>query len=327
MITDVDGKTYTMDEWDAMIEERRTAALALYEQRQAMFKEPPMNPEIMIIGDTHGDLAEYLRLIDVAEAQGVTKIFQAGDCGLFPAFQGYAEWLDTIQRRSEKANIQNFWIRGNHDDPDEWEYHCRFPNRTGWGQIRSRIMLAPRVHYFKHNGVKFLGVGGAVSIDKQWRLQNEKKPNTLWWPDEIISEEDILKVDDRHIDVLITHECSNRTPWQGRLKPDLESQMNRQRLDRILTLATPDWHFHGHMHTQYEWMNRVISHDVNTGTDKASWTKTIGLECNPDAMWQQGANYNNTYNWGIFDTNTKTWRWKGRFNEGASFDDPIYDTV
>ncbi len=311
MIRDVDGREYTMDEWDAKEKERRDAGLRRLQQRLE-FKEVPMNPEIMIIGDTHGDLPEYLRLLDVAAKQGVTKIFQAGDCGVFPAFPGYAEWLDAIQAKSAKLRIQNYWIRGNHDDPAEFDHFTRYPNKNGWGPIRSNIFLAPRVHYFKHNGVKFLGVGGAVSIDKAHRINRERKPLTEWWPDEIISPEDVEAVEDRHVDVLITHECSDRTPWLGRIKPDLESQMNRQRLDEILRKVRPDWHFHGHMHTRYEWMNPVIANDERT------WTQTIGLECNPEAMWQQGAGHHNTFNWGIFDTNTMEWRWKGMFADSVT---------
>lgn len=261
-----------------------------------------MNPEIMVIGDTHGNLADYRRLVEKAGELGINKIFQAGDCGLFPALPQYIGWLDDIQRISEKHNVQNYWIRGNHDDPDEWERTVhKWPSKTGWGTLRSRIFLAPRVHYFKLNNARFLGVGGAVSIDKQYRLSSERKPNTLWWPNEAISVADVDAVENRHIDVLISHECSNYTHFRGRMKSDPDSESNRQRLDEIIRRATPDVHFHGHMHTKYDWENYLVHGGAHS-------TQTYGLECSPEDMYhgpvQDG-------HWGIFNTDTFEWAWEG----------------
>jgi predicted phosphodiesterase len=303
---ELDWNGWTDEVWDIHVKQQKDLAMLIgmpFEKPERPVQEVT-NPEVMIIGDTHGNLNEYMKLLKIAKREGVTKIFQAGDCGLFPSFHGYTQWLDAIQAMSAEYGIKNYWIRGNHDDPDEWQHVIdRYSTNNGWGTLRSTIFLAPRVHYFKHNGVRFLGVGGAVSIDKASRLARESKPNTQWWPNEIISVEDVDAVERRHIDVLITHECSNYTHFRGRMKNDPDSESNRRRLDEVLKRSTPDWHFHGHMHTMYDWENYMV-HEMNHSTH------TIGLECNQDAMW---GDYTGN-NWGIFDTNTLTWRWQGKFN-------------
>ena len=263
-----------------------------------------MNPKIMCYGDTHGDTKEHLRLIGIAADFGIQKMYQMGDCGFFTAFRDTWIGIERVQTVLANANITDHWVRGNHDDPDEWDHICnKYPrSKHGWGVLRENIFLAPRVHYFKHNKRRFLAVGGAVSIDKAYRLSAERAPGTLWWPNEIITDEDVDNVQDRKIDVLFTHDCSNRTPFWGRLKPDLDSMMNRQRVDQILEKAKPDFHFHGHMHTKYEWDNPV--------TDD-HYTITYGLECNPKAM-RYGGKYvrDDKYeNWGIFDTDTMEFTW------------------
>ena len=86
------------------------------------------------------------------------------------------------------------------------------------------------------------------------------------------------------VDYLLTHDCSDRTPWRSRLKPDIDSQIHRQRIDRVLDGIKPAYHFHGHMHQRYDWMNRVGAED---------WTQTYGLECNAELD-----------SWGILDLDT-----------------------
>jgi len=143
-------------------------------------------------------------------------------------------------------------------------------------------------------------VGGAVSIDRQWRMSAEKAPRTLYWPDEAISPKDVLLASqmgtDKPVDVLLSHECSNRTPWQYRLKNDAESQDNRLRMDTIIDRVKPHIHFHGHMHEKYDWVNHAnMEQDV----------RTYGLECNPSGMQTMPTGSN----WLIFDTETKTVTW------------------
>jgi hypothetical protein len=111
-----------------------------------------------------------------------------------------------------------------------------------------------------------------------------------WWPQEQITDAEIAGVRGP-ADYLFTHDCSNATPWRERLKPDFESQIHRQRIDTVLQEAKPKMHFHGHMHTKYDWHNRV-------GGDK--WTHTFGLDMDGEF-----------YCYGILDLETDTFAWRG----------------
>ena len=260
--------------------------------------------DIMILGDTHGDTNEYLHALERANETNIKHIFQVGDCGFFPSFSDVHDHLDTVQRVSAESNVTNYWVRGNHDDPDAWQNTIDdYPARSGFGYLRKNILLAPRVGYFKRFGLNFLAVGGAVSIDREWRIMEEfrrKQPKTLWWPNESVSDDDMELVNGKHVDVLLTHDCSDHTQFHTRLKPDIDSKINRQKIDSVLLRATPDIHFHGHMHTEYEWDNHISSHGQHS-------TKTYGLECNQNAMHDYYAAPNN---WIIFNTETRTATWR-----------------
>jgi len=262
--------------------------------------------KIMMLGDTHGDTGAYIEALLHAEKIGVNHIFVLGDLGVFPYYNDTLQYLEDINEMSREFGIHNHWVRGNHDDPDAWSAAVKFwPGVHRFGMLRSNIRLLDRVHHFKMFGLQFLAVGGAVSIDKNWRISKERRDKTLYWPNETISDEDMGRVyswesnGSRKVDILLTHDCSDRTPFYARLKEDLDSKMNRQKIDDILRVAEPDFHFHGHMHTEYEWENR---------TSGDHWVSTFGLECNEDAMWPKTGHSPN--NWIIFDTETydTTWR-------------------
>jgi len=149
------------------------------------------------------------------------------------------------------------------------------------------MFIAPKVHYFTWNSVKFLVVGGAVSVDWKYRLMledNKNGPRTLWWDNEVLSPDDVAQITDKKVDVMLTHDCSNRTPWKTRLKVDANSYDHRRLIDEALRKARPELHFHGHMHERYDWMNL---------TADDHWTQTYGLE--RDDMW---------YSYGVLDLET-----------------------
>jgi Icc-related predicted phosphoesterase len=266
--------------------------------------------KILMVGDTHGDTRSLIQSLSVAGNQGIQHVLVLGDFGLWTHFADGVRFLDDINEYAAAMNLTIYAIGGNHENWDHWNWFVENMPKggKGWAMVRSRVALAPRIHTWKWDNTKFLGVGGAVSIDKDSRLHMEKfgtgskggsGPRTLYWPNEQLTDEDverIEKIDTEkgfHPDVLVTHDCSNYTPFRERLKPDLDSQIHRQRIDRVLKHTRPDFHFHGHMHTKYDWLN----------TNVYQWehgTQTYGLECN--GMWD---------NYGIFDTETKTFTWRG----------------
>lgn len=242
----------------------------------------------------------------------ITHVFIVGDFGLWTHMADGHEFLDMVDRAAEANKLSVFAVGGNHENWDHWEWFVKnMPTAKGFGMVRRRVLLAPKVHEFNLANLQFAIAGGAVSIDKEYRLAREKGqrdqwgnhigkatgPKTLWWPGEQLTDEDVEKLRfntrGKQIDILLTHDCSNYTPFSTRLKPDADSEIHRRRIDKVLGYTKPKFHFHGHMHTWYEWDN-PYPHGYE------SVVKTYGLEANPDAQRYAGSNTGNW--WGVFDT-------------------------
>lgn len=239
---------------------------------------------ILIAGDTHGHADAIRRKARVAQSMGCTHMFIVGDFGVWPGYSG-VEFLDDVNAAAREFNQQVVALPGNHEDHDQWDkwFDIAPLDSNRFAVVRSHVRLTKKVHPFRLGGKSFYVCGGAVSIDKQWR-----KAGVSWWENEEFSESDLASVEKYRgprVDYLLTHDCSDYTEWGFNLKPDPDSKANRQRIDKAIKVLRPKFHFHGHMHTRYEWLN-TRSHGMrNTafGYDESEWngvaTKTYGLEC------------------------------------------------
>jgi hypothetical protein len=283
------------------------------------------------MGDTHGFTQDTIRVLNKMGERKITHVFVVGDFGLWTHKAEGHEFLDMVNAAAEANNLSVFAVGGNHENWDHWEVFCEImPKHKGFAMVRRRVLLAPKVHEFRLAGKQFVVAGGAVSIDKDYRLEQERGGNwgpmnrfvpgsgerTLWWPGEELTDEDVAVVKSMrfpntdHADVLLTHDCSNYTLFdRGRLKPDAASERHRQRIDKVIAAVKPEVHFHGHMHTKYEWEN-TLSHGDSAFMEE-EWTgpvtRTYGMECNPGAMWE----YSRGDWWGVLDTDTMEFAYQG----------------
>lgn len=173
---------------------------------------------IYAVGDIHGFFGSLISLIKRYEITD-TGIIVCGDCGL-----GFYKWDSTkvqLKRLNDvcrKNNVTIVMFRGNHDDP----------NFFTQGKITSNIIPVP--DYTVINDT-ILCVGGATSIDRQYRMQlknklcmdyfkyhphcsmEEAKENTsnLYWENELpVYDEDKLnelKENGINITTVCTHTC------------------------------------------------------------------------------------------------------------------------
>lgn len=243
--------------------------------------------KVLVLGDTHGNVNWATKAVRTAHRLGAKTIVQVGDFGLWDHKEDGVKFLDTLNQTLRHHGVKMRVVGGNHENWDRWDWYVENNPKDyhGFSFLRSHIRIAPKVHSWVWNGKRCLMVGGAVSIDKAWRKEGES-----WWAGEQLKD---WQVDTAKVytttEYLFTHDCSNRTPWRSRLKPDLDSQMHRQKIDEVLSAVQPKVHFHGHMHEKYDWMNMV-------GDDK--WTQTYGLEC--DGMYAS---------WGLLDIDTGEFLW------------------
>lgn len=258
----------------------------------------------MIVGDTHGNTRVLEVKINLAKRLGVERLMVVGDFGLWPGHEG-VRFLDDVNHYAREEDIFVYALPGNHEDHDQWEWWVNGPmakDKAGFTYARSNILLSPKVHNWKWDKKRFSIAGGAVSIDRQYRIAGKS-----YWPNETLSEEDLAPIEKYQgpeIDYLFTHDASDYTPWGFSLVPDPESQANRRRLDRAIKALRPRMQFHGHMHRQYEWINRRSHgrYESALGVDDSDYngasTHTFGLECDSEI-----------FSWGILDTSEDRFYW------------------
>lgn len=262
--------------------------------------------KIMVAGDWHGNTTWAGNMVKVAGEYGIKMIIQCGDFGIWTHEEEGHNYLDTVNERARKYGVKVYFIGGNHENWDHLNWWEKNNARTFLGHVivRSHIRYIPRGLRWEWNNRTFLGVGGAVSIDVDMRLREEKKPRTLWWPEEVVTQSDIAKIEAedkriaRKLDYLITHDCPTNAPFKFRLKDDPESHMHRQLMDRLGRTLKPNLWFHGHMHDKY---------DAYPFPTYNSHSTVYGLEC--DGMQS---------NWGVLDTNTSTFIWNSQFVQAGN---------
>lgn len=250
----------------------------------------------MLVGDTHGHVDVIANKAVVARNLGCTTMIVVGDFGLWPGYEG-VQFLDDVNAAVREHNQTLIALPGNHEDHDQWEkwFDLAPKDSHGFAIVRSHIRLTKKVHPFTMDGKRFYVAGGAVSIDKKWRKEGKS-----WWPNEELTEDQTCSIEQYNgppVDYLLTHDCSDHTKWGFDLVPDPDSKIHRQRIDRVIRALKPRYHFHGHMHTRYHWVN-TRSHGLRVtafGADESEWnghgTVTHGLECD-----------NDMYSWMILDT-------------------------
>lgn len=187
--------------------------------------------DILILGDVH---AEWGKLNTLINTKRPDIILQCGDFGYWPKFEDCS--IDKIKPK----NTLIYFCPGNHEDWDSLD-------------LLTESHLTPNIHYMKKgsllnlpDGRTVLFMGGAFSVDKAWR-----KPYYDWFPQEMITKQDILDLPDVNIDMVISHTCPNEFEMVGTLFTG-GSKIDdpcRGYLSYILEKYKPaEWYF-GHWHT------------------------------------------------------------------------------
>lgn len=214
---------------------------------------------IVFTGDWHGEYDRAYRKIKSLDLRDLT-IVQVGDFGIgFERKKKDLRKLEVLNEQLKARNIILYVIRGNHDDPEYFYGTTNFSN----------IKLIPDYTVIGIDGIKILGVGGAISVDrkpnpdvtinysgKRWKGRTE---GSNYWAEEAFVLKDIDLSD---IDVVFTHSAPDFvTPYTKRgmkkwMKhdPELEADVNAERngLTKLYenlkaTNNISHW-FYGHFH-------------------------------------------------------------------------------
>lgn len=234
----------------------------------------------IVAGDTHMDLAHCQYIVKTARMMGYDRIFILGDFGYWEHMSRGFQFLNKLNTYANILNVQVYFLDGNHDKTSmilEKYGDADYRDHEGFILIRPYIRYAPRGHRWTWDECRFAAFGGAYSVDKKLRLDEEKassyEPGTLWFPEEEMSDHDMdefLK-DQVPVDVIFAHD----KPRAANPGPGFDGYVlclpNQDRLQRALVTLRPKFFYHGHLHHAYEDYVRY---------NGPYPTRVIGLDCN-----------------------------------------------
>lgn len=129
------------------------------------------------IGDIHGNPRVYYTLGD-----GIS--LQVGDFGLFGG-----RYIDLDNRLSDALSSDDYFIRGNHDNPTVCKSHEQYiPDGSMFNNVYC--------------------LGGGYSIDQKWRTKDID-----YWTDEECSDDEFQVHLDKYIELKPNYVCTHEAPW------------------------------------------------------------------------------------------------------------------
>lgn len=213
--------------------------------------------KIGMLGDVHGNNIVVSAALRLFEDAGVSEVYQLGDFGFWPGVYG-EKYLNAVSQMLTDTGIRLTITPGNHED---YTYLKGLStDEDGFKMSRSRIRVAPRGHRWTVDGVSFVSLGGAPSVDRTYRVRTQRATShPLWWPEEEVTEEDVTKtVEGGYADVFLAHDVPfgvNQVETRIAKNPhrfarqDLDYALTgRQIMLKAVEGVKPKLYFHGHYH-------------------------------------------------------------------------------
>lgn len=216
---------------------------------------------IAFAGDWHANTHWAVRTIHTLCEAGVDTIVHTGDFG----YTFSDSFVGPVNKALKSTGIDLYFVDGNHDDhPWIWSHP---KNAEGNYKITNQIFAIPRGHRWEWWGLTFMGLGGAHSVDADYR----RKQRLHWWPTEWITDEELEYAGrEGDVDVVIAHDVPAGVPVPGisfenglkffSMQELLSAEQHRQRISAALYDLQPKYWIHGHYHVDY----RLTNYDGTT---------------------------------------------------------------
>lgn len=216
---------------------------------------------IGLLGDTHSSVVAAVDAIERFHSQGITRILHVGDFGFWPGVPG-AKFLASVNTHLSRREMTMYVTPGNHEDYTF--LRALSVEEDGWQRARQNIFVAPRGHRWEWEGISFVSLGGAPSVDRSWRLGAQRKHgHPVWWAEEDITREDMEKTMlGGYADVMVAHDAPFGVPGVERgiagnphnfLEMDLRyAYEGRKKMQEVVDVVRPKLFFHGHYHFKVE---------------------------------------------------------------------------
>lgn len=241
-------------------------------------KTSPEFDRLGIAGDWHGNKGWAKHALLKFAHLDIKHVLHVGDFGFWPGNSG-RKYLYQVNKVAAMYGITLYVTLGNHEDYVQVSALQPHPTMEGFVYNRDYpyIVVASRGARWNWNGVSFVSLGGANSIDFTGRTENIN-----WWKGERITLGDIYRtIEGGHADIMISHDCpagvnifgSHRDEKNGWSPTQLayagESRMAlRQAVDGV----KPDMLFHGHYHKFLD-----LTTELNDGLEDYT-LRSIGLD-------------------------------------------------
>lgn len=216
-----------------------------------------LNPDrILLVGDVHGEIRQLARALDYAAANDISVVVQLGDFGIWPGPNG-ARFIQQTNDLLEELDLTLLFVPGNHEDYDQIAQTPVDPE-TNLQAFGPQLFAMPRGYRTQWQGLNVAALGGAHSVDRQWRLQNA--PGTHWEAEHVTEEEATAFAAAGPVDLLFMHDSPAGAPNavvddphnQGAIFfPQEElylAALHRNVLARAVNPTNPGFIAHGHYH-------------------------------------------------------------------------------
>ena len=206
---------------------------------------------IYITGDMHRDFSR----LDNIKFNKDDMLIILGDAGI----NYYLNEEDNkFKEYLKKYNVKMFCIRGNHEErPENIETYKEiniFGGKVYLEEDYPYLIFAKDGEEYNIDGKSVLVIGGAYSVDKEYRLMYGYK----WFKDEQLTKEEMdtiyNKVKGKHYDVVLTHTC----PYKYEPVEVFLSGIDQSKVDKSIELFLNkiedsieyDKWYCGHYHTE-----------------------------------------------------------------------------
>jgi predicted phosphodiesterase len=281
--------------------------------------------KIMLLGDTHGNTMFITnRAIPAAIDAGVRWIYQVGDFGYWEHTDEGVVYLNSVSNALTGTGIELVFIAGNHDKTSI--IFKRYNPIQGFYSIRPNLWFAPNGTHWDVDGTGFIALGGAYSVDKQYRLDREagrarklyndrihksydyspeyiaeqvreQTAETEWFPEEEMTDSEmdaiLSSIDPKEVDIILAHDKPLMSNPGIKLLPINECIPNQRRLQKAVNTLQPKLFVHGHLHVRYR-------DTIRCGDDNA-YTRVEGLGADVPNFNQFESDWSATDAWEILN--------------------------
>ena len=204
---------------------------------------------LLVAGDTHGNWLHWKNvLLPAARKHQVDGIVQLGDFGYWPLTGEGLNYLAWLSAELDDDDLRIVFVDGNHEDHKALR---KLPTRPdGFVEVTDRILWAPRGHRWAWQGVRFLALGGAYSIDRRDRKLDSGRWG--WFKEEVITPEQAkLAIAGGPANVLLTHDAPTGAlpTLVGMLtRYDPYTLQSARHVQEVAEATKPKLLLHGHWH-------------------------------------------------------------------------------